>query len=225
MLFWPRLQAVGKALASLPKGTLVERGRHPPGPCSGGPASAKWVPARLAKGRAGAVGGESARPCPRVRAGDTPLRPDTHQKVVVCLPTPFARSATRICCGCRCGSPGRPLRRRCRPRLHRAAIEAQRPVVLGPRVQRPTCEGPRHRRCRPPGDGRREAPSCSRSRATGNTKCRAHACRRFRPPCCTGILARVRVKMPRGHGAVFSASANGCGGSAAACDADSHGNV
>ena len=57
------------ALVSLPQGTLVEQGRHPPDPCSRGPVSAKWVPARLAEGRAEAVGGAPARPCPRACAG------------------------------------------------------------------------------------------------------------------------------------------------------------
>jgi len=46
----------GQAPASLPKGTLVERGRHPPGPCSRGPVSAKWVPVRLAEGSHGGRG-------------------------------------------------------------------------------------------------------------------------------------------------------------------------
>ena len=65
-----RTGAGGQALAPLPKGTLVERGRHPPGPCSRGPVSAtNGFPRALLKGRTEAVGGEPARPCPRGRAG------------------------------------------------------------------------------------------------------------------------------------------------------------
>ena len=44
------------ALVSLPKGTLVEQGRHPPGPCSGDLVSAKWFPAHLAEGSRGGMG-------------------------------------------------------------------------------------------------------------------------------------------------------------------------
>jgi len=60
-----RAGAGGQALASLPKGTLVELGRHPPGPCSRGPVSAKWVPARLAGGSRGGSGRGSGTPLPK----------------------------------------------------------------------------------------------------------------------------------------------------------------
>jgi len=41
---------------ALPKGTLVEQGRHPPGPCSRGLVSATWFPVRLAEGSRGGRG-------------------------------------------------------------------------------------------------------------------------------------------------------------------------
>ena len=49
-------QARAPALVALPKGTLVEQGRHPPGPCSRDLVSAKWFPAHLAEGSRGGMG-------------------------------------------------------------------------------------------------------------------------------------------------------------------------
>ena len=49
-------QARVPALVALPKGTLVEQGRHPPGPCSRDLVSAKWFPAHLAEGSRGGMG-------------------------------------------------------------------------------------------------------------------------------------------------------------------------
>jgi len=64
------------ALVALPKGTLVERGRHPPGPCSRDLVSAKCFPVRLAEGSQGGMGAKHQRPCPRARWWS---RGDTHQ--------------------------------------------------------------------------------------------------------------------------------------------------
>ena len=55
------------ALVALPKGTLVERGRHPPGPCSRDLVSAKCFPVCLAAGSQGGMGAKHQRPCPRAR--------------------------------------------------------------------------------------------------------------------------------------------------------------
>ena len=49
-------QAGAPALVALPKGTLMEQGRHPPGPCSRDLVSAKWFPVRLAEGSHGGRG-------------------------------------------------------------------------------------------------------------------------------------------------------------------------
>ena len=65
ILFWQKFQARAPALVALPKSTLVERGRHPLGPCSRGPVSAKWVPARLAEGSRGGSGRETGTPLPK----------------------------------------------------------------------------------------------------------------------------------------------------------------
>ena len=51
-----KCQAGAPALAALPKGTLVEQGRRPPGPCSRDLVSAKLFPVRLAKGSHGGRG-------------------------------------------------------------------------------------------------------------------------------------------------------------------------
>ena len=64
-----RAEAVGQALASLPKGTLVERGSARRTLAQGARRQPNGFPCALLKGRAEAVGGEPARPCPRGRAG------------------------------------------------------------------------------------------------------------------------------------------------------------
>jgi hypothetical protein len=62
------------ALWPCPRAHSVERGRHPPGPCSRDLVSAKCSPCALLKGRTGAWG-QAQRPCPR-HAGES--RGDTH---------------------------------------------------------------------------------------------------------------------------------------------------
>ena len=55
----------GQAPESLPKGPLVEQGRHPPGPCSRDLVSATWVPARLAEKSRGGSGRGTGTPLPK----------------------------------------------------------------------------------------------------------------------------------------------------------------
>ena len=59
-----KCQAGAPALVALPKGTLVEQGRHPPGPCSRDLASATWFPVRLAEGSHGGSGRGTGTPLP-----------------------------------------------------------------------------------------------------------------------------------------------------------------
>ena len=55
----------GQSPASLPKGPLVEQGRHPPSPCSRDLVSATWVPARLAEKPHGGSGRGTGTPLPQ----------------------------------------------------------------------------------------------------------------------------------------------------------------